>query len=891
MADNIRPACLPQLPGGGFASAWLPLTRARFFPRHFRLEAPADPNRRRVISVAFDRKLAESNKPVTITRVGSFYDQRYGDFDIPPTLLAEMVRNFNARTYGQDIFIDVAHRPEDGAAGKITRLWQDGDRLLGNVDWTPYGRNAISQRGYQYLSAEFIDNYIDNEQKRAHGAVLFGAGLTIRPVIKRLDPVQLAEPVGFHHDLKTQFVKEARNLMNKHLQALIKRLSELGLDQSVIDQIVKGFENVAKTLGEDETALKSLAEQMAETGKILAEAIGAKPATVNLTVQASKPAASETQPATSESKTLTEDDIRRLWADERKREADTLAASTKTLAERKTQFRTLLEASESVKALAEPQRATLLAGEAIITAGFTADQVDALAKQHLQLAEQMAVAAKLAALGWQGKGSMHVEMGSDNSPLKLQEQIDQRMKATAGGQKLKLTAADKLSAGARLILAEFDRVNALRLAEEARLLADGGTTSTLNFGLPVGYVRTVIREALADLRILELVSVRTDPNNGAVTMVPYEERKAGSILNDGIVFEGKEIPRASITQLFDTAYVNQMKLSLKITNEAIHFSQHSIIDWDAYARNVESNGRIIQELVARRLANEMQRAADAYGAVVHTAENIAAQLTGSKSLIKTSAFPIVRPRQVFDLRGNAVGSPENPITVIVNGTTLSAYDGSGTQTAGTYYVVENYNLGFIRLVNQLGVPQTPTASSACTVTYSEAVNLSKFDLKLPASTTLEDHLNGALRVFGARKAALLSDRYILPDFALMSPVLNDTLTNARQFAAEAARAGSNLTGVGDLATIKGITGVGTTAPGIDLGDERILLGQRGTLTYTVVKPFVIGTPFEAVGPNGLPTAEKIAYGEEYNSIHVPKPLYPRFTSMIVYDSDARTVAV
>ena len=76
-------------------------------------------------------------KAVTITRAGTFYDPRYGEFEISTALLAEMVRNFDARAYGQDIFIDVAHRPEDGSAGRITRLWVDGDRLLADVEWTP----------------------------------------------------------------------------------------------------------------------------------------------------------------------------------------------------------------------------------------------------------------------------------------------------------------------------------------------------------------------------------------------------------------------------------------------------------------------------------------------------------------------------------------------------------------------------------------------------------------------------------------------------------------------------------------------------------------------------------------------------------------------------------
>lgn len=877
--------------------------------RCWRLSESAASTARRATAARLDAfSLTEAGrKAVTITRAGTFHDPRYGDFEITPALLAEMVRNFDARAYGQEIFIDVSHRPEDGAAGRITRLWVDGDRLLAHVDWTPYGREAIATRGYQYLSAEFTENFVDNETRQQRGAVLLGAGLTIRPVIKRLDPVQLSEPT--HRALAAQLLDEARNQVNKHLQALLKRLAELKLAQTVIDQLSKTFSETAKTLGEDDKALGDLADRLAEAGKTLAEQIGSQAAVIQLTVQAPAP----TAPASDPPKTLTEDDVRKLMAAERQREADATAASAKTLAERQAQLKALTEKAESLKGLPEATRAKLLAVDDLITATTTSAQVEAVAAHIIGLADDMAVRAKLAGLGYPIQGSTHISLGEDQSPMKLQEAINAKL--ALSGRPLKLTADKDLKAPVRKILAEFDRQNAVALANESRLLtemlktgedplvrvinalhpgsmrlADGGATTVSNLNVPVGFQRTVIREALSDLAVLDLVQVLTDPTAQATTQIPYELRKAGTVVNDGIVYEGRGIPRASIEQKMDTAYVNKMALSLLISNEVAYFSRNSLIDWDAYARNVESNARLMRELVARRVANELQRSADAYSPTTRSAENIASQLAGSASLIKTTYWPIVRPKQVRNLQGNAVGSAVNPITVVLNGATLSEYDGSGTQTAGTYWKVESYNLGLIRLVDQTGAAVTPTSTTTTTITYASANNVSKFDLKLPSGVELADHLDGALRAVGARKAILSADRYIMPDMMLMSPVLNDTLTNARQFAAEMMRAGANLTGSGDLATIKGIPAFGTNAPGIDLGDDRILMGARGTLSYVVVRPFATGAPFEAVDSNGLPTGERIAYGEEYNALQVPEPLQARLTSVIVYDSDARTAA-
>jgi hypothetical protein len=44
----------------------------------------------------------------------------------------------------------------------------------------------------------------------------------------------------------------------------------------------------------------------------------------------------------------------------------------------------------------------------------------------------------------------------------------------------------------------------------------------------------------------------------------------------------------------------------------------------------------------------------------------------------------------------------------------------------------------------------------------------------------------------------------------------------------------------------------TNAPGVDMGSERVLIGQRGLLGYVVAKPFVTGQPFEAVDSTGAP---------------------------------------
>ncbi|MTD32400.1 hypothetical protein [Paludibacterium denitrificans] len=298
------------------------------------------------------------------------------------------------------------------------------------------------------------------------------------------------------------------------------------------------------------------------------------------------------------------------------------------------------------------------------------------------------------------------------------------------------------------------------------------------------------------------------------------------------------------------------------------------------------NSRVLRELVHRRICNELQRAADSYLAVPVANESFTAQLTGAKSIVKTAAFPIVRPFRARDLQGNAVGNPENPITVVLNSNAITQYDGSGKQAAGTYWRVVSYNPGTIQFVDQSGIPVTPANTGTNTFGYSKATNVVTFDMDVPASVQMEHYLNGLLQKVGSRKAMMDGQRFVKPDFLLMSPALNDTCTNAEQFINQYKREGSDTNADGDLMRVKGIPSFGTNAPGVDLGDERILMGQRGIGAYTVAKPFVTGEPVEVL-INSQPVGKKVAYGEEYNAITVPKPVRNRFTSVVAYSSSAR----
>lgn len=834
--------------------------------------ADGDGDNRRVLSNSIE--LAEGVKRgwYTVTRTGSFTDPRYGRFEITHAMLSQMVKNFEEGLPGTDVFFDVDHKPGEGAAAKILSLKVDNGRLRAQVEWTDYGVKAVRERGFRYLSAEFNEDWHDNEAGAAHGCVLLGAGLTIRPVIKRLDPVTLSVaaqsessgPVFVHSGLVRQLTESLEtatvNRWNKFLAALTA--ATIILSEQALAALKPAFETATKSLAEDDDG-KAVIDQFVTAAKELAAAPAG--ATVNLSMAGPDDAAL----ATAVNKALAERD-----------------AATKTAAEgRDKAVKAFSDAMAAAEGLSDDTRKQLSDASALITTGWTEDQAKALAGQQIKAGEAIEAARQLAQMGYQPAGHVRVTVDESNAIKSLGEKVHTGLRSTYLGTQMRAPEEAKLNPFQKKVLAQFDAEHAPQLHREAKMLA-GGPVDTGDLGLPASYQRAVLLEALSDNRVLELVSTNVDATQAATHTIPYELRDASAVVNDGIVYEGQEIPPGGVSIENDYAYIEPSKISVDLTNEAIFFSRNSaLINYDAWARSLISNSRVMRENMARRIGNRMQRESAAYGAVAETAVAFTQSASAPGTYYAAAGkFPMVRPLQVRDLKGNAVGAVQQPMTIKVAAAAVAAYDGTGEQAAGNYYRVVNYNLGIVQIVNEAGVAQ---AGLTVTGDYYRETNIALFDLDLPADTEKGKHLNGLIQAIGARKAVMAQDRFVSPDFGLMAFTLNDEATNAEQFTAQGQRADGSVTAMGDLAPIKGIPSWSTNAPNMDLGEERILLGQRGALSYTIAKTFSFGTPFEAVGPNGRPTGRKLAYGEEFSSIHVPSEYRGRFTSVIAYSATGR----
>lgn len=795
---------------------------------------------------------------VTVTRTGEFSDPRYGKFSITRVMLDAMVKNFAEHTYGQDIFIDVAHKPENGAAGKVVALAVEGDRLRAKVEWTPMGVEAVQEKGYAYLSAEYHENWRDNEAGVPHGCVLLGAGLVTRPCIKRLDPVQLSEGDGgavtvLHPKLLDDLLSEVKDTMKKHLEELAKQLAAKGLSETAIAAVVSLAEKAMAGMTDDAT-MKALCEAFAADAKKLTEG---GPVTVNV---AGGLTAADVAAAVA--KQLAERD------DAAKKLAEGLDGKRKLLSD---------VITEAGKALPEEARKALVEEILPVITGDMSDAaVRSLAEAQVKMQEKIEAAKQLSAQGFSFRGNAHITVDSSNQVLALQEAVDRRLGLTPPKDSPNSEFVKK-------VLAQFDAERGADLSREHKQLA-GGDGVISDVSVPAVFERTVIREALYPLVALQFV------NLGAIefavaAQIPYSYRDtAGAGRDSTRKYEGQGIARAGIKQAMETAYPIPQKLAFEVSDELRYLTGAGRIDFDSVAENVRNASRIIGEDTERLILNECVNAGDEF-AVSTQSDTLTATVNGTNKVFVTSQFPVVRPRKIFDLQGNQVGSTVNPITVTLNSVVRAEYDGTNTQSAGTYYTMD-YNLGEVRFVSELGASVTPTNAWALVVAYSYTTNVTKFDTDL-GSLTAGAKWDDFLYRYGLRRSVLEDQRFYRANFGLMSGAVHEMVLLANQFQESNNRGQTTVSAAGDLGTVRSVQNYKSFAPGLQLADTRVLIGERGNTRFRMAKPWQMGELQDQRDANGRFTGKKEAYGDQFVFLHTPTQLKGSYTSIVMYSATGR----
>lgn len=859
--------------------------------RHIRLgRETGAPDRVRFLSQSIQLSDGAKTSWITLTRVGQFNDPRYGDFEITHAMLAQMVANFDNRVLGQDVFIDVAHKPDDGAAAKVLRLSVEDGRLRALVEWTPFGVQSVKQRGFTYLSAEYHEAWTDNEKKQQHGCVLLGAGLTNRPVISRLDgidPKQLSQDDN-DHDAPTrvaispQLLKELQEQDMNHIEQLRAHYKTLGLSDDVIVKLLAEAKKQFDAAGTDAVKLLSVLESWKASGDAVSTQLKA--------LAAANPGGTQAVTITLATPAVDVNEAVKLAL---KASEDAKALAQTTLA---TKVKLL---SDTIKA-GHPEldddglKALVDKAAPMVTAESTDEQVKGLAQMQVDHVKQLSAQAKLQGLGYAVhiQGNPQITVDSSNTIKALQQTIDKRLgyEGMAEARRFEKTGGKLLAANkefAEKALAQFDAANGERLHAEHKMLA-GGTGSISDVKVPVVAERTVLREALYNLTSLGFVNVGTAPFANVLT-IPYSYRDT-SAAGVGALrrYEGQGIRRAGVIQTQEEARPIPQKLAYLISSELRLLMSASPIDFDPMAENIRNIVRIVGEDTEAINFNELVFSADEVGAVAFN-DTLTAQCNGTNSVFVTSAFPVVRPRQAYDLQGNAVGAPTNPLVVTYDGAVRTEYvlpaDGSALP-AGIYYIMD-WNLGELRLVNQAGVLQVPAAAKVLTVQGYRSTNRAVFNTDAVGGENIRDRYDRLLIEIGNRKVVIENDRYYSANFALMSGALDNALTQAESFRANSSRVATGLAADGSLGFTKGIPTFNPTAPGLVMGDNRIIVGERGNTRFRMVKAFSMNEPHPARNAAGLFTDQQEGYGTQFIVSHTPTQLKNSLTSIIVYSATGR----
>lgn len=854
--------------------------------RRILLEAAAHDGAIRFVSQLKNLAL-EGDKPTsweTITRTGAFHDPRYGDFEITRAMLLSMVENFDKRTYGQDIFIDVSHEPSKGAAARVLKLAVEGSKLRALLEWTPYGVDAVKGRGFRYLSADYHENWQDNEQRARHGCVLLGAALTIRPVIKGLDPVaqsiQLAGPDGspptlIHPELQSTILQEIQIMWRD----LLKRLSEALRLEKLADGVVEQLVNTAeKALGAvtDRVAAEALIAGFETTGKKLAEVIGSREVSIKLDMGTSAPAG------------LTEEQVKKLMETRDNETAEKTKALTETLTARRTLLATTIGAAEGLSDTLKKELTEQV--QDLITAEMTEDQVKRLAQVQIGSGNRISAEQKLSGMGFaRVSGTPHISVDDSNAFKALQERMDKRLgfEGLADAVRFSRTGGKLQDANKALVekvLAQYDALHGAQLHAEHKMLA-AGDGKISDVAVPAIFERTVIREALYNLVGLQFVDTGTLPF-ATSALIPYSYRDTTAAGRSSTrVYEGGAVPRAGVKQTSDTAYPIPQKIAFEVSDELRYLTSNGQLDWDAVVENVRNAARIIGEDTEKLIFDEVLNATDQYATTAVATEAVATA-DGVKTTFVLDNFPVVRPKKLYDLQGTQIGSTLYPIVIKTNSVARTEYDGSGTQASGLYWTI-NYSLGEISFVSELGVATAPTNGHAIEATsYTYTTNVYKFDTDEGADE-IDQHWNNFLYRYGLRKAVIESDRYHMANFGLMSSTAMTAIEQAKQFSANFTRPGTDLSADGNLGRIKGVPNFRTSAPGLNMADNRIVIGERAQTRYRMMKPWAMGQLENQRDSNGRFTGKKEAYGDQFVVLHTPTPLKAALTGIVLYSSSAR----
>jgi phage I-like protein len=167
---------------------------------------------------------------------GEYEHPYHGTIKFDETRLAAFAKSVTDKVRGQDLDIDYDHKEYSGeAAGWVQAAEARPDGLWLNVEWTKKAAELIKSKAYRYFSPEFDDTWTHPKTKQEFKDVLFGGGITNRPFLKDILPINMSEAFA-NASGQTQ---EGESSMDEALRKALAKRFGLPEDAAEADVLAK----------------------------------------------------------------------------------------------------------------------------------------------------------------------------------------------------------------------------------------------------------------------------------------------------------------------------------------------------------------------------------------------------------------------------------------------------------------------------------------------------------------------------------------------------------------------------------------------------------------------------------------------------------------------------
>lgn len=165
--------------------------------------------------------------------LGKYMHPMHGVIDITPERVARFADNVNKGVRGQALDIDYDHKQHNGkAAGWVQKAEARPDGLWILVEWVKDAWDDIKSGAYRYFSPEFVDEWVHPASQSKFNDVLFGGGITNRPFLKGILPINLSEIIA-ESESETN---ESNPMFTDEQRAAL--LAKFGLAEDADDQTI-----------------------------------------------------------------------------------------------------------------------------------------------------------------------------------------------------------------------------------------------------------------------------------------------------------------------------------------------------------------------------------------------------------------------------------------------------------------------------------------------------------------------------------------------------------------------------------------------------------------------------------------------------------------------------